>query len=77
MSSSQILYIQMEFCPRTLADVLEAGALEPADAWNVFRCLLAGVDLVELNLIVVLILSSPLSVFFPFLRRVSFRKIHT
>lgn len=38
----QILYIQMEFCPRTLAQVLEAGGLDEADAWMVLRGILAG-----------------------------------
>lgn len=40
--NTQILYIQMEFCPRTLAGVLEEGALEEADAWQVLRGILAG-----------------------------------
>lgn len=38
----QVLYIQMEFCPRTLSSVLEAGGLEEADAWGVLRGILAG-----------------------------------
>ena len=31
----QMLYIQMEFCPRTLRQVLDAGPLEDEDAWQV------------------------------------------
>ena len=34
----QVLYIQMEFCPRTLRDVLDAGPLQEADAWQVRSC---------------------------------------
>ena len=34
----QVLYIQMEFCPRTLRDVLDAGPLQEADAWQVRGC---------------------------------------
>ena len=34
----QVLYIQMEFCPRTLRDVLDAGPLQEADAWQVGSC---------------------------------------
>ena len=37
-----MLYIQMEFCPRTLSRVLEAGAVDEADAWLVLRGLLQG-----------------------------------
>ena len=31
----QMLYIQMEFCPRTLKKILVAGPIEEADAWQV------------------------------------------
>ena len=31
----QMLYIQMEFCPRTLKQVLAQGVIDPADAWQV------------------------------------------
>ena len=31
----QMLYIQMEFCPRTLKKILLAGPVEEADAWQV------------------------------------------
>lgn len=31
----QMLYIQMEFCPRTLKKTLVAGPIEEADAWQV------------------------------------------
>lgn len=34
-SQKQMLYIQMEFCPRTLKQVLLAGPIEEADAWQV------------------------------------------
>ena len=34
-SKVQMLYIQMEFCPRTLKQVLDQGAIDPADAWQV------------------------------------------
>ena len=34
----QVLYIQMEFCPQTLRDVLDAGPLQEADAWQVRTC---------------------------------------
>ena len=34
-SEKQMLYIQMEFCPRTLKQVLLAGPIEEADAWQV------------------------------------------
>ena len=30
-----MLYIQMEFCPRTLKKILVAGPIEEADAWQV------------------------------------------
>lgn len=30
-----MLYIQMEFCPRTLKHVLAQGAIEDEDAWQV------------------------------------------
>lgn len=30
-----MLYIQMEFCPRTLKHVLDLGCIEDADAWQV------------------------------------------
>lgn len=30
----QMLYIQMEFCPRTLREVLDKGALSPEDCWQ-------------------------------------------
>ena len=36
----QVLYIQMEFCPRTLRDVLDAGPLQEADAWQVRNTML-------------------------------------
>jgi hypothetical protein len=32
----QMLYIQMEFCPRTLRQVLDEGSLEDEDAWQVY-----------------------------------------
>jgi hypothetical protein len=32
----------MEFCPRTLAGVLQEGPLQEEDAWRVLRGLLAG-----------------------------------
>ncbi|CAK0752569.1 hypothetical protein CVIRNUC_002156 [Coccomyxa viridis] len=38
----QMLYIQMEFCPRTLREVLDRGPLSPEDCWQVLRQLLAG-----------------------------------
>ncbi|KAL6780346.1 hypothetical protein ACKKBF_B13520 [Auxenochlorella protothecoides x Auxenochlorella symbiontica] len=38
----QTLYIQMEYCTRTLRDVLDAGPLEDADRWLVLRQILAG-----------------------------------
>ncbi|DBA86090.1 TPA: hypothetical protein ACH3X1_005610 [Trebouxia sp. C0004] len=38
----QMLYIQMEFCPRTLKKILVAGPIEEADAWQVVRQTLAG-----------------------------------
>ena len=31
----QVLYIQMEFCPRTLRQVLDDGPMPEADAWQV------------------------------------------
>ncbi len=31
----QMLYIQMEFCPRTLREVLDRGPLSPEDCWQV------------------------------------------
>ncbi len=31
----RMLYIQMEFCPRTLKKILVAGPIEEADAWQV------------------------------------------
>ena len=34
-SDKQMLYIQMEFCPRTLKKILVAGPIEEADAWQV------------------------------------------
>ena len=34
-SEKQMLYIQMEFCPRTLKQALLAGPIEEADAWQV------------------------------------------
>ena len=30
-----MLYIQMEFCPRTLREVLDRGPLSPEDCWQV------------------------------------------
>ncbi|KAI8469455.1 MAG: hypothetical protein J3K34DRAFT_459347 [Monoraphidium minutum] len=39
---TQMLYIQMEFCPRTLSKVLEEGPMEEADAWQVLRGILQG-----------------------------------
>ena len=33
----QILYIQMEFCPRTLRHVLDTSHLPDASAWQVSR----------------------------------------
>ncbi|KAG2496142.1 hypothetical protein HYH03_005744 [Edaphochlamys debaryana] len=36
------LYIQMEFCPRTLAGVLAEGPLQEEDAWQVLRGILGG-----------------------------------
>ncbi len=45
--SRQVLYIQMEFCPRTLAAVLEAGPLEEADAWGMLRGMLTGLAYVH------------------------------
>ncbi len=33
--AKQMLYIQMEFCPRTLKKILVAGPIEEADAWQV------------------------------------------
>ncbi|GIM05041.1 hypothetical protein Vretimale_9508, partial [Volvox reticuliferus] len=41
-SPTQMLYIQMEFCPRTLAEVLQEGPLQEEDAWRVLRGILAG-----------------------------------
>ncbi|KAL0052345.1 hypothetical protein WJX82_000639 [Trebouxia sp. C0006] len=38
----QMLYIQMEFCPRTLKKILVAGPIEEADAWQLVRQTLAG-----------------------------------
>ncbi|KAK9906778.1 hypothetical protein WJX75_007809 [Coccomyxa subellipsoidea] len=40
----QMLYIQMEFCPRTLRQVLDESpsGMEPEDCWQVVRQLLAG-----------------------------------
>ena len=35
----QVLYIQMEFCPRTLRGVLSMGALPDASAWQVSNVL--------------------------------------
>lgn len=35
----------MEFCPRTLAGVLQDGPLQEEDAWQVLRGILAGEDL--------------------------------
>lgn len=29
------MYLQMEFCPRTLKKILVAGPIEEADAWQV------------------------------------------
>ena len=31
----QMLFIQMEFCPRTLREVLDRGPLNPEDSWQV------------------------------------------
>lgn len=36
------LYIQMEYCPSTLRDVLDAGPLEEEARWKVLRQLLSG-----------------------------------
>ncbi len=30
-----MLFIQMEFCPRTLREVLDRGPLNPEDSWQV------------------------------------------
>ncbi|KAK9811583.1 hypothetical protein WJX72_006503 [[Myrmecia] bisecta] len=38
----QMLYIQMEFCPRTLQQVLSEGPMDEASCWQVVRQLLAG-----------------------------------
>jgi eukaryotic translation initiation factor 2-alpha kinase 4 len=40
----QMLYIQMEFCPRTLRDVLDAGDLTEPGRWSTLRQLLAGLQ---------------------------------
>lgn len=39
---SNLLYIQMEFCPRTLQHELESGGLQEEDAWQLLRGVLAG-----------------------------------
>jgi len=38
----QVLYIQMEFCPRTLGADLDAGPLDERDAWPILRGMLQG-----------------------------------
>ena len=38
----QVLYIQMEFCPRTLRSVLDSGPVEEAEAWQVRKGLSYG-----------------------------------
>lgn len=38
----QLLYIQMEFCPRTLRAVLDLGPIEEADRWRILKQILAG-----------------------------------
>uniref|UniRef100_A0A061SEW0 Eukaryotic translation initiation factor 2-alpha kinase 4 n=1 Tax=Tetraselmis sp. GSL018 TaxID=582737 RepID=A0A061SEW0_9CHLO len=39
----EVLYIQMEFCPRTLHEVInQEGGLEEVDAWEVLRQILAA-----------------------------------
>ena len=38
----QMLYIQMEFCPRTLRQALDEGPLDDLVAWRMVRQILAG-----------------------------------
>ena len=38
------LYIQMEYCKRTLADVLAEGALPEEQVWRILRQLLGGLQ---------------------------------
>lgn len=38
----QVLFIQMEFCPRTLRDVLDAGDMQPELSWKVLRQIAMG-----------------------------------
>ncbi|GAX82154.1 hypothetical protein CEUSTIGMA_g9582.t1 [Chlamydomonas eustigma] len=42
--STQLLYIQMEFCPRTLQQMLLEAPLAEAEAWQMLRGILSGLS---------------------------------
>ena len=40
--SGMLLYIQMEYCPRTLRQVLDSGPIPPDLCWRLFRQVVEG-----------------------------------